>query len=172
MNQEIQLIRNVTKHFGNRPTEMKRGARAVADGFIQTALWDFDFNDLPVGGATNLELSIPALSTILSAKLRIITAFTSTSATTDLTVGLEQADGTDIDVDGLITAAQATQTTIAVVGSIIDGASGTAGALINATIGAAAGEVVVIPSVDDLLTGRAQIIVEYLIPAPSPDGVA
>ena len=80
---------------------------------------------------------------------------------------MEQADGTDIDLDGLITAAQATQTTIAVANSVIDGASGTAAALINTTIGSAAGELVVTPTVADLTAGRAELVVEYLLPAPT-----
>ena len=68
----------------------------------------------------------------------------------------------------MITAAQATQTTIAVVNSIIDGSSGTPGALIGKTIGAAAGELAVTPTVADLLTGRAEMIVEYVLPNPQP----
>lgn len=168
MSLETQAIRGVSKQFGVRTTDMSQGGRIDGDSLIQTAIWDFNYNDLPAGGTTNQEHSIPANSVILSARLRIITAFTSTSTTTDLTIGLEQADGTDIDLDGLITAAQATQTTIAVAPSVINGASGTPAALINATIGTVAGELVVTPSVADLLTGRAQVIVEYLIPAAAP----
>jgi hypothetical protein len=97
----------------------------------------------------------------LNARLEIITAFTSTSTTTDLTVGLEQADGTDIDLDGLVTAANATQDTIGAVGLITG-----SGALVGASIGAAAGEVVVTPSVADLLTGEARLVVQYLPVAP------
>lgn len=161
---ETQSIRGVLQHYGPRTTVEKFGGRVHANDFIKTAVWDFTYDDLPAGSSSNLELSIPANSTILSAKLRIITAFASTSTTTDLTVGLEQSDGTDIDADGLITALQATQTTIAVAGSIIDGSSGTPAALIGKTIGSAAGELLVLPNVDDLTAGRAMMIVEYLIP--------
>lgn len=168
MSLETQSIRGVTKNFGTRETQGKYGARTYGEGYIKTSIWTFDYDDLPAGGATNQEHVIPAGSTIVSAKLRIVTAFTSTSTTTDLTVGLEQSDGTDIDLDGLITAAQATQTTIGTAGNLIDGSSGTAGALINTTIGSADGELVVTPSVDDLTAGRAEMIVEYLIPSPQP----
>ena len=168
MSHEIQRIRNVTKNYGSRNTEGQYGARVTGETLRKTATWSFDFDELPAGGLTNMEMAIPANSSILSAKARVITAFTSTSTTTDLTIGLEQADGTDIDLDGLLTAAQATQATIAVVGAVIDGASGTPGALIGFTIGANAGELVVIPSVDDLLTGRMEVIVEYLTPAALP----
>lgn len=163
---EVLAKRNVIAHFGQRKTNMKFGG-VVNDTKYRTVRWVFNYNDLPVGATHNADLSIPAGSTILSAKLRVLTAFTSTSTTTDLTIGLEQADGTDIDLDGLITAAQATQTTLAVVGSIIDGASGTPAELIGKTIGAAAGSLVVTPTVADLLTGRAELTVDLLLPAPA-----
>lgn len=158
---ELDSKRGVYNHYGVRTTDQKFGGGG-SDEVVKLAIWTFDYDDLPAGGTSNLEHSIPANSRILSSKLEIITAFTSTSTTTDLLVGLEQADGTDIDLDGLITAAQATQTTIATAGNIIDGASGTPAALINVTIGAAAGELIVTSSADDLLTGRARLIVEYI----------
>jgi len=165
---ETQLIRGVTKNYGARETTGKYGSNHTSLDNVKVAKWVFDYDELPDADTTNMGLSIPANSTIYSARLRIITAFTSTSTTTDLTIGLQQADGTEIDNDGLITAAQATQTTIAVVNSIIRGNSGTPAALINKTIGSAAGELVVTPSVDDLLTGRAEVLVEYILPNPQP----
>ncbi len=169
MGYESMAKRSVLNYFGPRKTNQKYGGASIqgTTGRIQVARWRFNYDDLPAGATDNLAVSIPANSTIISAKLNIITAFTSTSTTTDLTVGLEQADGTDIDLDGLITAAQATQTTIAVANSVIDGASGTPAGLIGLTIGSAAGELVVTPSVADLLTGRAELVVEYMLAAPS-----
>lgn len=168
MTYEADSKRLVLNHYGARKTNLKYGGASLEGvGRKFVARWRFNYDDLPAGATNNLGLSIPANSTIVSAKLNIITAFTSTSTTTDLLVGLEQADGTDIDLDGLITAAQATQTTIAVANSIIDGASGTPAALIGLTIGAAAGELSVTSSAADLLTGRAELIVEYLLPAPT-----
>lgn len=166
----IQATRNVTKNYGPRNTEMQYGGRQNGDGLIKTAVWSFDYDELPTNGASNQEQVIPANSTIVSAKMRIVTAFTSTSTTTDLTVGLrtKSASTEDIDDNGLLTAAHASQTTIAVKGALLDGSSGTAGALIGKTIGTSDGELYVAPSVDDLLTGRAEVIVEYMIPAPLP----
>ena len=164
MTQEIQAIRNVTKSYGARETEMEFGGRVVAENLIKSASWSFDFDTLPDAAAHNLGLSIPANSTIVSARMRILTAFTSTSTTTDLTVGLQESDGTEIDNNGLLTATDVTQTDIALVGSIHSGT----GALISLTIGTAAGELVVTPTVDDLLTGRGEIIVEYMTPAALP----
>lgn len=168
MGYEADAKRLVLNHYGPRRTNQKFGGVSLdVEGKRNIARWRFSYDDLPAGATNNLGLSIPANSTILSAKLHIITAFTSTSTTTDLTLGLEQADGTDIDLDGFITAAQATETTIAVAGSIIDGASGTPASLIGFTTGAAAGELVVTPSAADLLTGRAELIVEYFLPTPA-----
>lgn len=163
---ELDTGRNVLNHYGTRVTNQKFGGVSL-EGEKRIARWTYNFNDLPDAAANNMDHVIPAGSTILGCKMRIITAFTSTSTTTDLTVGLQNSAGTEIDNDGLITAAQATQTTIGVVGSIIDGASGTAGALIGKTIGATAGELAVTPTVADLTAGRAEIVVEYYLPVPA-----
>lgn len=161
MSFENQAIRGVLNHYGPRKIDQKFGGD-IPRSVVKQVVWTFDYNNLPDASTNGLEYVIPANATILSAKLQIITAFTSTSTTTDLTVGLQKADGTAIDDDGLITALQATQTTIAVAGSIIDGASGTPAALIGKTIGTTAGELVVLPTVADLTAGKARMIVEYI----------
>lgn len=162
---ETQLIRNVTKNFGARETDMKYGGN-ISDKLYRKAVWDFNYDDLPTNGATNQELVIPAGSTIVSARFRVVDAFTSTSTTTDLTVGLrsKNAVAEDIDDDGLLTAANLTQTTIGTAGNLITGS----GALVGVSIGAKDGELKVAPNVNDLLTGRGQVIVEYLLPAADP----
>ena len=168
MGYETMLKRLVVNHYGPRKTNQKFGGRSLdGEGRKQIARWVFNYNDLPDAATHNMDLMIPANSTILECTLNIITAFTSTSTTTDLTIGLQKADGNEIDDDGLITAAQATQTTIAVANSVIKGSSGTPAGLIGLSIGAVDGELVVTPTVADLLTGRAEVIVEYLLPAPT-----
>lgn len=156
-----QAIRNVTTNYGVRKLNPEYGGE-IDEKVIKVVQWTFDYNKLPTFGADKLEAYIPAGATVISAKLQIIQAFTSTSGTTDLDLGLYTSAGVVIDADGLITALQATQTAIGVVGSIIDGASGVAAALINKTVGAVAGELVVAPTVADLTAGRARLIVEYL----------
>ena len=163
MGLETTGVRGVVAHYGARDTYPKFGGQLSTKGLVKQAAWTFDYNDLPAGSTNKLGVSIPAYAKITAAYLEILTGFTSTSTTTDLLVGLEQAGGTDIALDGLITAAQATQTTIATRGNIISGASGTPAALINASIGAAAGELIVTSSAADLLTGRARVIVEYVL---------
>lgn len=158
---EVDSKRGVLKSYGVRTTNGKFGG-VVDDDLIKQAVWQFTYNDLPAGSTSNLSHSIPANSKILRAYLEVITAFTSTSTTTDLQVGLEKADGTDIDLDGLVTAVNADQTAIGTAGKLITGS----GALVGATIGADAGELVVTPTVADLLTGEARVVVDYLPPAP------
>ncbi len=156
---EIDGKRGVAQHYGVRTTNGKFGGQqSTKNGIIKSAVWDFDYNDLPSQGSNGLQLSIPANATIVSAKLYVDVAFTSTSTTTDLDVGLYQAGGTVIDADGLITVAEATQTAIGTAGNVVTGA----GALVGKTIGAAAGELKVTPSVDDLTAGAGRIVVEWV----------
>lgn len=159
MSIETAAVRGVTVNYGGRTTEGKYGRHGVGNEVVKTAEWTFDYDDLPGGEAHNLGLSIPANARIVSAKLEVITGFTSTSTTTDLLIGLEDSAGSAIDADGLISAAEATQTAIATDGNIVTGA----GALVGTTIGATAGELVVAPSVDDLLTGKGRVLVEYVL---------
>ena len=162
MGYEADSARGVTTHYGARTTEEKYGAQITKKGLYAEVTITFDFDDLPNGDITDLGQPIPANASIVEAKLEVIDAFTSTSTTTDLTVGLDNAAGTAIDADGLIAAAEATQTAIGTKGNLVTGA----GALVGFTIGTAAGYVTVAPSVDDLLTGKGRVIVKYL-----PEGV-
>lgn len=162
MGLEKDGIRDVNKNYGVRETNGKYGGVTDGDAFIKTAVWDFAYNDLPDAGATDQEHIIPAGSTIVSAHLRIVTAFASTSTTTDLDIGLQQADGTAIDDNGLITATDATQATIAVAGAYIAGTGALVGKISDATYN---GELVVTPNVADLTAGRGQVVVKYIPPA-------
>lgn len=155
---ELDSKRSVFNHYGPRVTNQKFGGQSNSESVIRVAQWDFDYNDLPTYGASNLQFSFPANCTIVSAKFIVDVAFTSTSTTTDLEIGLYTSAGVAIDADGLVTAVNADQTAIAVAGKVITGT----GALVGVGIGATAGELVVAPSVADLLTGAGRIIVEYV----------
>jgi hypothetical protein len=148
----------VLNHYGPRETNGKYGAASKGTGIVKRAQWDFSYDDLPDAATDGLGFVIPAGASIVSATLYVDAAFTSTSTTTDLTVGLQQADGTEIDNDGLVEADEATQTAIGTEGNVVTGA----GALIGKSIGANNGELVVTPSVDDLTAGKARIVVEYV----------
>lgn len=159
MSFESAPVRGVTVHYGTREINEKFGGSYGTKDAYKRAEWTFDYNDLPAGGdGGNLAQAIPAGATIVSAKMYIVTGFTSTSTTTDLTVGLETDAGVAIDADGLITAVEATQTAIATAGNEITGA----GALVGVSVGADAGELVVAPTVNDLTAGKARVVVEYV----------
>lgn len=156
---EIDGKRGVANYYGVRTTNGKFGGQqSTKEGVVKSAIWDFDYNDLPNYGSGALHFQLPANATIVSATLYVDVAFTSTSTTTDLDVGLYTAAGSAIDADGLITAANATQTAIGTAGNVITGS----GALVGKTIGSSAGELVVAPTVADLLTGAGRIVVEYV----------
>jgi hypothetical protein len=158
MTYEVDAKRGVANHYGVRTTDGSKGAAAPSTGIIKRAQWDFSYDNLPAAGTNNLQFVIPANATVVSAKLYVDVAFTSTSTTTDLVVGLYTGAGVAIDADGLVSASEATQTAIGTAGNVVTGA----GALVGKTIGASAGEVVVAPTVDDLLTGKARLVVEYV----------
>lgn len=156
--------RGVAVQYGTRTTNGKYGAGDASEkGIVKQAMWDFVYSDLPgsQANASKLQFQIPANSTIVSAKLYIDAAFTSTSTTTDLTVGLNRAtDGTTaISATGLVTAAEATQTAIGTAGNVVTGAGALIGKLSDATYD---GVVVVAASAADLLTGAARLVVEYV----------
>ena len=155
---EMAPIRGVANHYGTRTTKNKYGGQeSTKMGVVKSAEWHFTYDDLPAALDSNLPQVIPANASIVSATLYVDEAFTSTSTTTDLTVGLEQKDGTDIDIDGLLTAANATQTTIGTAGNVIAGT----GALVGVSVGANPGQLIVDSSADDLLTGKARCVVEF-----------
>ena len=154
----IDSKRGVTVNYGTRKTNGALGSHKDTRGLVKTLEYVFDYDNLPTYGSNNLQASIPAYAKVISSRFEILTAFTSTSTTTDLNVGLYTSAGAEIDADGLHTAAQLTQTAIATRGLFYTGA----GALVGVSIGAAAGEVVVAPTVADLLTGKARLIIEYI----------
>ena len=156
---EIDSKRGVAASYGVRtPTGQYGSQQSTKEGIIKSAMWSFTFNTLPTASTSKLNQVIPANATIVSARLVIDTAFTSTSTTTDLSVGLQTAAGAEIDNDGLLTTTNADQTAIAVANSIITGS----GALVGKGIGATAGELVVTASVADLTAGTGRVIVEYI----------
>lgn len=143
----------VQAHYGVRTTNQKFGGQ-VPNSIIKTVQWTFDYNDLPTGASNNLGYSIPAYSKILSARFEVLTAF---AGGTSYAVGLEQAGGTDIDADGLLTDATLPTASINARGAIVLGT----GALIGASIGAAAGELMV-TATGTYTAGQARVVVEYI----------
>jgi len=158
MSLENTSSRGVLAHYGPRGVDETHGGETAGESGIERVVeYLFDYNDLPAYGATNLEHVIPAGARVIEATFDVLVAFTSTSTTTDLSVGLWQDDnGATYDEDGLLTAAQLTQ---AVIATLVR-TTGT-GAVVNGVPLTEAVQVYVTPNVDDLLTGKAKLTVKY-----------
>ena len=157
---ELDSKRAVLNSYGVRTTNGKFGGQqSTKNGIIKSAIWDFSYSDLPSATASNLQQVIPANATIVSSKFYVDVAFTATGGATKLDIGLYTSANSAIDADGLNTQAQLTYAAIGIAGAVYTGA----GALVGLTIGATAGEVVVTPTVADLITGKGRLVVEYVL---------
>jgi len=140
----------VRNHYGPRAIDDKFGGQTSTGGFYKTAEWVFDWDDLPVNGALSMEAVIPAGSFIRSAYTEVLSAMTGTSGT--LTVGLEEGDGTTVDVDG-IDAAVAQSVLVANAAIVADGA------LIGTGIGVDAQ--LLVSTGGTVTGGKFKVVIEY-----------
>lgn len=151
----VEYHNGARQHYGPYEVEDKYGAVTRVAGVVKQIVQPISYGDLPAATEDDaIAPVIPANSFIVSARVYEETAFNSTSGTTTVDVGLQETDGTEIDNDGLVVGITAD-------GSGADWTVG-AGALVGATIGANPGQVVVTPSVSDLIAGKAYAIVEYI----------
>lgn len=158
----IEYPNQARQNYG--PVDVDTGVSSTVRtaGVKKQLVVPFKYNTLPtptddVDGDAVYQ-SIPANSLIVAAYGYIDTDFNSASATTVIDVGLQEADGTEIDNDGLIND----------MGGSADGSNSGwsvgAGALVGASVGATDAFVAVTPSVDDLTAGDGILIIEYIEP--------
>jgi len=140
----------VRNHYGARTVEERFGGQVTTSGKDKQMSWTFSYDDLPATSTGALDALIPADAFIKSAHLHVITAF---AGGTSYNIGLYQADGTVIDADG-IDAAVATAALTEDAWIVNDGA------LVGASIGAAAGKLVV-AATGTFTAGKAELVVEY-----------
>jgi hypothetical protein len=161
---EADATRKVANHYGPRDVDTKYPGAVTNRAGVSTLTLTFDYNDLPSASFPDIQAQIPKGATIVAARFDVLTAFTSTSTTTDLQVGIADADGgsTLTDVDAIFTAANLTQTVIGAAG-ITSGS----GASVGGTAMAEAVCITVTPNVDDLTAGRGRIEVDYKVYAGS-----
>ncbi len=133
--------------FGSRTVRNDEGAAIHTKGDISQASLVIFFSDLPGEGAVlNKNCPILSGSTILSATLSANVAFSGA-----MDFGLKEADGTEIDYNGLVAIATPSANT-SVVG---------AGALIGTQIT----EDGYISSTGTLTAGTGTLIIEYQLPS-------
>lgn len=140
--------------FGTRTPEDKIAGLTRTAGAVEQVVLDFDYDDLPVvGGSDTQVLSIPAGSQIVSSKLNVKTA---AAGGTSYNIGLYQADGTVIDADGIDAGVLTAALTA---GAWIEND----GALVGASIGSAAGQIVV-AATGTFTAGSYRLVIEYIKP--------
>jgi len=147
-----EIINGVPNHFGRRIVEKKLPYYLPSDGLVKTLVYPFFYDDLAVVSASDVgNQLIPAHAFIKEAYIKVNTAF---AGGTSYNFGLYQADGTVIDLDG-IDAAVATATLAA------NAWVNCNGALVGASIGAAAGQLVV-AATGTFTAGNGKIIINYI----------
>jgi hypothetical protein len=152
---------NAVAHYGPRDVEKKYGGIVSNGAGTNTIVITFDYDDLPAATYPGIQAQIPAGAVVTAARFDVLTAFTSTSTTTDLQVGIADADGGSniTDVDAIFTAGELTQTVIAEATNITAAAAG-------ASLGTSYAEAAVItvtPNVADLTAGKARLEVDYKV---------
>lgn len=148
---EKMAVRDVVNHYGPRTIDQSKGGVLPGSGSSRELVYTFDYDNLPVAGDSELEMQIPAYAKIIKATLEVLEPF---AGGTSYNVGLVEGDGTPIDADGLIAGLL-----LADIDARGDYAVG-AGALVGASIGAAAGEVEV-AATGTFTAGKARLVVEY-----------
>jgi len=156
MGYEIGPKRGVANHYGPRGADGQYGGQDNSVGKVKEASWTFDFNKLPVYSASNLEMQLPANTTLIHAHLRTIVAGAAGSSTA-FNIGLTTTAGVVVDADGLGAVGQFTNAVITTKGTRAAGA----GALIGKTIGTAACEVTVATVGGALTAGKFELVVAY-----------
>jgi len=156
MGYEIGPKRGVANHYGPRGADGQYGGQDNSVGKLKEASWTFDFNKLPVYTASNLEMQLPANTTLIHAHLRTIVAGAAGSSTA-FNIGLTTTAGVVVDLDGLGAVGQYTNAVLTTKGSRAAGA----GALIGKTIGTSACEVTVATVGGALTAGKFELVVAY-----------
>lgn len=150
----IEYLNGVGNWFGPRVAEDKLPALIKTEGNEKLLVVDFNYDDLPTYGANGqMNIEIPADAFIVSAHLHVVTAAAGSSAVYN--IGLYQSDSTVIDADGIdASLAQATLTEDAWIACD--------GALIGASIGAAAGQITVALASGSHTAGSYRLYVKYI----------
>lgn len=146
--------RRAATHYGSREIEDVLPSKYAGSHGINVHTITFSFDDLPDSGADEANLRLPANCYIESVSLRVLTAF---AGGTSYLIGLEEADGSTIDADGISGTALALTEMDAVGDSVVcDGAL--VGLLVG--IGTAAGQVV-IAATGTYTAGKAVLEIKY-----------
>lgn len=150
----VKIQGQAASHYGPRSIEDVLPAVYTTYGESRTLVLTFSFDDLPVNGLDEANLSIPANAYIDTATLRVITAF---AGGTSYDIGLTEPDGTTIDDDGIdvaiaLTAMDAVGETVLMDGALVQNLAG---------IGSAKGQVDIVAT-GTYTAGKAEITIVYM----------
>jgi len=149
-----EVLNGVRNWYGPRSVEDVFPAEIKTEGYTKEMVVDFAYDDLPAASEDGaMVLTIPGDSLILSSRLHVKSAAV---GGTSYIIGLQQADGTEIDNNGL-------HDTMLTAALTEDAWLIGAGALIGAATGAAAGQIVV-AATGTFTAGEYRLIVEYVQP--------
>lgn len=176
MSYEADSKRGVQVLYGPVSTQGKFGRSENSDGREKVLEYVFSYDALPVPGTSYIQAQIPAYAKILDCTLEVLTAF---AGGTSYAIGLAQADGTEIDNDGLFTGLATAS--INARGKVVRGdgvlvpytyvktsdAGAEQDALLPAyvSIGSAAGELKVVAT-GTFTAGKAKVRIKYLAEGP------
>lgn len=150
----IEVLNGVRNWYGPRGAEDKLPGEIKTEGMERTIYYDFAYDDLPTESADGaMSLEIPADALITGATIHVKTA---AAGGTSYNFGLYQSDGTVIDADG-IDAAVATAALTEDAWIVCDGA------LVGASIGAAAGQLRV-AATGTFTAGEYRLQIDYVRP--------
>jgi len=151
----VEYLNGVSNHYGPRGVEDVFGGEIKTNGKIRQFEYDFNYDDYPTASTNgSMNIIIPAYSVIISCRLYTTVDFATGTA---LEVGLEQADGTEIDSNGLVTATEGALANLDLGKWVIGN-----GALIGATTGAADGQLMVVGTGTTMTAGSARIVLEFM----------
>ncbi len=149
----IEVLNSVRNWYGPRGTNDGFPANIKTLGKTKEMTIDISFDNLPTASEDGvLVATLPADAYVIGSRLHVKTAAV---GGTSYTIGFAQPDGTAIDADGLHTAAQ-----LATAALLEDAWLDGGGALVGASIGANAGQVVM-AATGTYTAGEYQLVIEY-----------
>jgi hypothetical protein len=155
MGLETAGTRGVLNHYGARSTDESRGGKVATKTRMKQVVYKFGYDGLPSGAEDELTAKIPAGSILINAYIRATTNFV---GGTSYDIGVEQPDGTAIDIDGLFDALLLAELNL---GDVSDTHGGTnSGAILDLELTAEA--CVIAVATGTFTAGEAELVVEYV----------
>ena len=153
--------------FGTRDSKNDNGATVQTEGNVESFSMELEWDNLPAAAPTaplSKSIPIPANSTIHRATLSVTEAFTAAGGAT-LDIGFKQADGTDIDLNGID--AVIAITVIDAIGDVVQCNGALVGGLVTVRLLDAYISTVV--TTGPFTAGMAELTIEYSRPLPDSD---